>query len=76
MTDEELAALPDDRVMKMMARHLGARGEYPIGSVLWARAVLAYEQCRREMDRRMIEHVVEAARKRDAEGRGDGRPVT
>lgn len=70
----DLTGLPDDQVMVRMAACLKARGRLPVGSRRWATAVLGYEECKREMDRRLIEHVVEAARERHGELGEDAGP--
>ena len=62
-----LQDMPDDHVFALMAFHLKARGENPVGSILWGYAVLGYENCKRELDRRLIERIVEAAREREGE---------
>lgn len=68
----DLSDVPEDLILRRMARHLRARAMHPVGSALWACAVLGYDECKREMNRRLIEHVVKAAKKNsDASGLPD-----
>ncbi len=65
----DLSGVPEDHILRRMARHLQERVQYPVGSVLWACAVQGDEECKQEMDRRLIEHIAAAAKKhRDAFG--------
>lgn len=66
----DLSGVPEARILAMMARHLQQRAEYPLGSPLWAAAVLGYDECRRELDRRLLEYIVQATAERDAGGPG------
>lgn len=65
--DADLSDLPDDRLVAMMARHLNARQAHPVGTVPWAHAVLGYEACKRELDRRLVAHIVESVQERDGD---------
>jgi hypothetical protein len=64
LAGDDLTALPDEQVLRRMARHLAARREHPVGTVLWAQAVLGYEECARELSRRAHDQVMEALRER------------
>lgn len=61
----DLSALPVARLLERMARHLQAQQEHPVGSALWAGAVLGAARCREEFDRRLVEEIVRAVRERD-----------
>lgn len=67
MDSDDLSAMPDETVMILMAEYLKTRQGHPVGSRRWAGAVLGYEACKREMDRRLIAHIVDAARKEHGE---------
>jgi hypothetical protein len=62
----DLSGLPEARILAMMARHLQQRVEYPVGSQLWREAVVGYGECKRELDRRLLEYIVQATAERDA----------
>jgi hypothetical protein len=62
----DLSSLPEDRVLMMMALHLKARAAHPVGSPLWAEAITGYAECKRELDRRLLDHIVKAVAERDA----------
>lgn len=68
----DLSSLPEDRILKMMAVHLAARREHRAGSVLWAKAVLDYDRLKGELDRRLMEAIVDAVREREGEPGPDG----
>jgi hypothetical protein len=68
----DLSGLPEDRILRMMAVHLEARQAHPVGSVLWAKAVLDYDRLKGELDRRLTAVIVEAAREREGELGPDG----
>ena len=61
---DDLTGLPEDRILARMARHLQARMEHPVGSWLWAEAVTDYADCKAELDRRLLQLVLKAARER------------
>jgi hypothetical protein len=67
LAGRDLSRLPEDQILAMMARYLRARVSYPVGSVLWAQAVKGYEECKAELDQRLIEIIVAAVRERDGE---------
>lgn len=60
---DDLTQLPEKLILARMGRHLQARTEHPIGSMLWAQAVTGYADCKAELDRRLVEHIREAAGK-------------
>lgn len=59
----DLSGAPEDHILRRMARHLQERVQYPVGSALWACAVQGYEECKQEMDRRLIEYIATATEK-------------
>lgn len=66
---ERLEDMPPERVLALMAAHLRTRALFPVGSLTWAQATVDYEACRRELDRRVAEHVRQA---REGYGDADG----
>ena len=72
-----ISGLPADAILRRMARHLQIRAAEPVGSAVWASAVQGYEECKREMDRRLLEHIAAAAQKqRDPFGLPGNGPVS
>ena len=71
----DLSGLAEDRILKMMAVHLKARRQYPVGSTLWAKAVLDYDRLKAELDRRLTVAIVDAVREREGELGPDGDPL-
>ena len=62
----DLSGLPEAHILEIMASFLQQRAEHPVGSVLWTEAVRGYGACKGELDRRLLEHIVQATAERDA----------
>ena len=67
----DLSSLPEASILGIMAACLQQRAEHPMGSPLWMEAVLGYEACKQELDRRLVEHIVKATAERDAAAAGE-----
>jgi hypothetical protein len=64
----DLSGLSEARILAIMAGYLQQRAEHPLGSQLWRAAVTGYGECKQELDRRLLEYIVQATAERDGLG--------